>query len=430
MWIGLNSIFYLNYSTFFKVPYVVASKENLNPFKLLYNTSIDKFFLLSNNEMQLIYLDKSETYNSYITSYLINDYLNYKSKLKPYISNSLYYLRTIQLNADVFIIYNFFTNYNFGSCVSFQTEDEKYVVCVVRKASNYKATTNWESFAAEALYVCDKIDFEDNILLLASNDSYVTDNLYSKSGGVLYYSDGINNSYASSICRRVDKADKDIPAYSHFYIKNNFKSDNTSSVYHHNIFPTWNRTGDYEYIFNISENLIPDDIPQVLTIAYDEWEIDFKFLGNYSYRLASFEDNYSSKEKIVRYGFFSSSNYPPIYNISTGSIMFVIEYSDELNGYKLFDINNPNAGYFLCSDINCLKEHTSYRFKAFLDEHIYKKNVVDYFKTNDLVISWIGLQKFKDFMYTDNYNKAYLYCVNNIKKLSTIYNVQIPFIRF
>ena len=441
MWLVLNSTFYLNYSSFFKVPYLVSANKNLNTYGLLYNTSIDKFFLVSQyDRSELIYLDKTETHNSYVTSYLINDGINYKSKLKPYYSQNLVDLEKIILNKDSTNT-NFFRRINFGNCLTFQTEDEKYVVGIYIFPSNRRRFRYLYSvFPVKVLYVCDKTEFEDNLLLIGldylGRSGYITDNLHSKSEGFMHINYSIYSSFTNSIFNRIDDQSKKINVNSnHFYIKNNSKSD-PLSIYapqHVNNFPTWKRRNNYEYVFDTSENIIPDDIPQTLIIGYDIWELNIDFLGNNNYyAIASFEDDYSNKEKIVRYGFYSNTNISTanLYKVSTDFIRFVIEFSDELNSYKMFDINNPAAGYFLCYDNNCLKDHTSYKFKAFLNEAIYREDVFNYYKDNDLIITWKKLDYDFNGAYNNTIaNNAYVYCLNKLNLLK-IYNTQVPFIRF
>lgn len=427
MWIDLNSAFYLNYSIFFKIPYL--SERFTDSCKLLYNSSIDKFFLFNETYKELIYLDNSEYYNSYVESYLINDYYNYKSRLKPYYSSLCTQLNAVGLNTG-----NYTYNLNYETIEQFQTEDENYVVV------RYKLPTSSGSLGHTqfSMLVCNKIDFEDNIILL--NNRYATFNLYSKSEKFIYISNSMFNCYTNSYRYRIDFDDRDYryDSKDFFYIKNNsisFDHPSTGSK-PENKFPVWRRADkEYKYVFDTSENKIPDDIPETLLIAFNGWEFSLDFLGTsyYStYNMRSFEDDYSDKENLIRYGFSNRADQlgaSIFYKNGGGYILFVIEFSSELNGYKLFDINNPNAGYFLCSDNNCLKEQTSYRFKAFLNENIYREDVFNYYKDNDLIITWQGFVS----VFTNNAtmnNNSYKYCLNKISKLSTIYNVQIPFIRF
>lgn len=429
MWINLNSSFYINLENFFKIPYALTGDVSGLSCRLLYNSSIDKFFL-QDPFKRLIYLDKTETHNSYVESYLINDFYNYKSKLKPYNTNTLCYLRSDALNAIRY-------NYTYGTLENinqFQTEDEKYVAILYKlpKIGAQRQTVY-------NLIVCSKIDFEDGIIL-NSNNTYITNNFYSKSEKLIFRGYG-NSIYTNSILRRSDLDSKDVDynLKNYFYIKTNpisFVEPNPGNR-PENKLPMWfYNTDRKEYIFDTLENELPDDIPQTLKIFVNVWEIDLSFLGISYYKkydMFSFEDDYSDKENPVRYGFSSrnlqlSDSY--FYkNYSGKSIMFVIEFSDELNGYKLFDINNPKAGYFLCSENNCLKEHTSYRFKAFLDETKYTENVLNHYKSNDLILTWKDEEE--DYYYGNAiFNNSYKYCLNKIKKLSTIYNTQIPFIRF
>lgn len=428
MWIDLNSILYIDYSAFFKVPYIIG-QNNLNPCKLLYNSSIDKFFLITNSELNLIYLDKSESYNSYISSYLFNDSFNYRSKLKPY-NKFLYNLQynTIIQGSEV-------STSIFKNLYSFQTEDEQYVTCIcklpINISENYVSNPQQNIYR---LYVINKADFEDNIILhyksgIPPHDVYTTDNFYDKSNGIIHYITDLYSSYTNSIEHRLDSLDMEVKNTNHFYIKNNLIPDNNSELTHRNVLPIWDSVDTINYVFDTTKNDIPDDIPEILTIGFDNWEWNLDFLSSVvKLYINSFEDDYSNKEEKVRYGFLNSYVYAStFYKQSTNlNACFVIEPSKELGGYKLFDINNPNAGYFLCSDNNCLKEQTSYRFKAFLNENIYREDIFNYYKNNDLILTWNSLKSIKNTFLLDSYR----YCLNKIKKLSTIYNTQIPFIRF
>ena len=434
MWINLNSMLYINLYSFFKIPNISADQRSIEPYKLLYNSSIDKFFL-EDYTHKLIYLDKTENHNSYVESYLINDFYNYKSKLKPYYGNSICYMRKDALNA---ILYRYIYGY-LGDINQFQTEDEKYVVLIYKLPSS--GSVNLET--SYSFIVCDKIDFEDGIVLVSYSNygyRYITTNFYPNSEKLIFMNSSISLSYTNSIILRCDLDSNDLSydSKNFFYIKTNPASFEQPPIgtRPENTFPVWNYHSDKEeYIFDTSKNKVPDDIPTTLKIYFDRWQVDLSFLeSSYprNYYMCSFEDDYSDKKRPIRYGFnlhnYSSLGASEFYKTGSGYILFVIEFSDELNGYKMFDINNPKAGYFLCYDVNCLKDHTSYRFKAFLDENIYVENVFNYYKNNDLILTFDG--EFSNYLLGNAlYNGSYRYCLSKIKKLSEIYNMQIPFIR-
>ena len=434
MWINLNSMLYINLYSFFKIPNISTAQMSIDPYRLLYNSSIDKFFL-EDYTHKLIYLDKTENHNSYVESYLINDFYNYKSKLKPYYGNTISYLRSDALNA---ILYRYIYGY-LGNINQFQTEDEKYVVLIYKLP--FCGTNLVTSYS---FIVCNKIDFEDGIVLIKSSryaSRYITTNLHSNSEKLIFMNSSVSASYTDTIIPRydLDSADVSYGSKNFFYIKTNPASFTESSIgtRPENTLPVWSYHSDKkEYIFDTSKNKIPDDIPTTLKIYFDQWQVDLSFLeSSYprNYYMWSFEDDYSDKKRSIRYGFsihnYSSLGASEFYKTGSGSILFVIEFSDELNGYKMFDINNPKAGYFLCYDVNCLKDHTSYRFKAFLDENIYVENVFNYYKNNDLILTF-GSEVHNYFYDNALYNDSYVYCLSKIKKLSEIYNLQIPFIRF
>lgn len=417
MWLNFNSNIHFNDLEFFKLASTANLYnyfQNIREFILVYNTDLEKFFLMDRDKRVLIYLDDSKYHNSYIKTYLKFEDNSYISELEYY-SNSSNFINTIPDPIDVTSLdYEFFEK---SSPPMFQTKDGKYVL-VFMDIPKVACRSLRISYGYYRYYIIEREEYEQGVIS-SSNYRHFSKGNYQ--GKYIYGEVSGQNRFVFAY-ENITNVRRPNERISEIGIFNNYKR--IESIFD---LPIWVSNDRVNFTFDISKNSIPDELPVNLFFGYDLWKIPYISSDNHI-SIVSFINNIN-KNNIKQFGFTHGSPYcSSFYKKYNQTYMdFVVIFSEELNGYKFFDINNENAGYFLCKDIDCMKPtKTSFKFEAFLNKDIYRNEIFEEFTNNGLVLELRNDLSSNDVSIS---NYSYNYCINHIKELKNYYSFQLPFVR-